>query len=161
MSTRKITRRMFFAIKRDLASTNRRISDIAADYPVGSSTVSLVNRTVTWENYLAKRIARSPIRGRAVKPSDPVVRREKAAQAGLKPQDRVDRATKHLSDELQALSKTPTREEFDSSNTVINDRLRLQYNRIRDSEKVINTHGIWLIVLIFVAIAALVIAVVK
>ena len=70
MPKRKLTRNQFFAVKRELQLTQRFQSDIAADYGVSASMVSLINRAGTWENYLAGKRAASLIR-KAVKPQSP------------------------------------------------------------------------------------------
>lgn len=90
MTARKLKRIEFFAIKRELQSTHRRQADIAADYGFGTSTVSRINRSVTWENYVAGKIADKPLR-RPVQANDPVVRSEKAKRLGLKPVDTKER----------------------------------------------------------------------
>lgn len=92
MTTRKLIRIKFFAIRRELESTNRRQEDIAADYGVSSTTVSSINQARTWDNYLVGKKADKPVRSTRVKASDPVVRKEKATKAGLHPVTREERA---------------------------------------------------------------------
>lgn len=166
---------MFFAIKRDLASTNRRIEDIANDYPVGASTVSYINRTVTWDNYLANVIAKSPIRGRAVKSSDPVVRRDKAEKAGLKPVDTKERRKdSDFSVELKKIEeKYATKDEVSFIETDLRSRLTTLHERMKTKQDApsiavqqeedrvaARDFGISLAITI-VAVAALVLAIIK
>ncbi|MEU2204248.1 hypothetical protein AB0P19_07055 [Microbacterium oleivorans] len=51
---------------------------------------------------------------------------EKAQAAGLHPNDRVERATKKLGEDLNQLNNTPTREEFDR----LEQRIGLQGRQI-------------------------------
>lgn len=174
MANRKIIRIRFFAIKRELESTNRRQEDIAADYGVSSTTVSAINNARTWENFLVGKKAQHPIRSR-VKASDPVVRKEKAEKAGLHPVTAEQRRTARIKNEakpqetpvetapqksLDELTQPVLRGEFRHVNGLTKERLDAQLKRIRQVAKSVDTATVTSFVALFLSFVAFVISII-
>lgn len=155
MTKRKLTRIKFFAIRRELESTNRRQEDIAADYDVSSTTVSLVNKTRTWENFLVGKSSVKPVRSGRVSSKDPVVRKEKAAKAELHPVTREERQEKTIAEKLQEARER--QEDWENSPVTrksFNDHLRLNAAELRgkqDNNSLSNV-ALWFIVIVLFAL---------
>lgn len=66
---RKLTHGTFNKIREDLRNTTDTQAKIASRYGISASTVSWVNITRTWENYLANKKGKSPLRGTVTRPA--------------------------------------------------------------------------------------------
>lgn len=107
MSVRTLKKIAFHAIARQLKDTQRTQADIAADYNVSASTVSWINQTGNWGNYLANIRAAKPLRQRVKSPTTIAAasKVERARQAGLNPVTAEQRIEQRFADELDALAK--------------------------------------------------------
>lgn len=99
-NNRAIKKNKFDAIRNELLTTTRTQAQIAADYDVPSTTVSLVNNVRTWGNYLTGTKAKHTLRGPVTVPKPS--KSERAKRAGLKP---VDLEERRLATGLQAIER--------------------------------------------------------
>jgi len=176
MGQRTLKRIGFFAIARQLRETNRTQADIAADYNVSSSTVSVINQAGSWENYLAGKTAVKPIRAARALAQKPT-KLEAAKAAGLNPRTREDRlnAAGHpaksriprhhreankLAADLKKLEKTPTRDEFKQLSKALHDRQDVLLARVRQAERHLGRNGLKSDLALFISVGALVLSII-
>lgn len=134
MKSRNLTKKVFNAIRNELLSNDRNHSDLAANYGVSSSTVSLVNNEGTWENHLTHNRAKKSLRQRRKENQAKQTKQERAEKAGLHPQargtqetavDARELAVKERVQKLRTIRERPiTSEEFQTNNLSINRRIR-------------------------------------
>lgn len=134
MKSRNLTKKVFNAIRNELLSNDRNHSDLAADYGVSSSTVSLVNNEGTWENHLAYTRAKKSLRQRRKDAVAKQSKKERAEKAGLHPKPREEQVVRpdveppvqvSLAEKLRAENERPiTFQEFRTNNLSISRRIR-------------------------------------
>lgn len=107
MGNHKLKKHQFQAIRNELLDTtrNRTQADIAADYQVSSSMVSLVNNVRSWGNYLTGTKAKTPLRGSVSQTQPTQTKSEQAQQAGLNPVSIDQRIEQRFAEELETLNK--------------------------------------------------------
>lgn len=112
MSTRKVTRKVFYGIQAALKNTKDTQKKIADSFGVGASTVSRINICRTWENYLAERDSDRPVRRSTLKRPKP----ESQLEQRLKQVENYPMRSEHnelqrritiLSTQLAGITETP------------------------------------------------------
>ena len=120
MSQRKLTRPTFYKVKRYLMETQLTQEDIAKRSGVSTSMVSLINRSGTWENYLAGKSAPKLVRK--------AVTTRAAFRAFLKENMSEKSAADKLDEGLKKVTaKQPTQFQLEQDIKRLEGRLTIQY----------------------------------
>lgn len=158
----KLKKNQFEAVRKELINGTRTQADLAADYQISSTMVSVVNNARTWGNYLAGKKAKHPLRGpvKAVQPT----KFEKAQKAGLNPVSSERRIEDRFAAELDKIRKkyqtqddaTAERVLLEQRIRTVDDRSDVQLDRIRAVEQSTKAIG-WSVVILSAVVLLVVI----